>query len=67
VAELSAKQSEVIGKRLLTDAGAEIATVTDVDFDPANGAVVSLITASGPVYGRRLIGCGSYAVIIKDE
>lgn len=65
-AELAGKSSELVGKRLLTDAGAEIGTVTDVDFNPANGALVSLITSAGPVYSNRLIGCGSYAAVVTD-
>lgn len=64
-AELDAKAAELVGKRILTDAGDEAGTVSDVDFNPDNGAVVSLITSNGTVYGSRLIGCGSYAVVIN--
>ena len=66
-AKLAGKQFELIGKRLLTDAGDEIGVVEDVDFDPGNGSVVSLVTSAGPVYGSRLIGCGSYAVVVKAD
>jgi len=65
-AELAGKRAEVVGKRLLTDAGTEIGTVADVEFDPRTGQVLSLLTASGTVPGNRLIGCGSYAVIVQD-
>jgi sporulation protein YlmC with PRC-barrel domain len=65
-AELDAKSAELVGKRILTDAGDEIGTVTDVDFNPDNGAVVSLITSQDTIYGSRLVGCGSYAVIVRN-
>jgi sporulation protein YlmC with PRC-barrel domain len=65
-AELDSRAAELVGKRILTDAGDEAGTVTDVDFNPDNGAVVSLITSNGTIYGSRLVGCGSYAVIVKD-
>lgn len=64
--DLDTKSAQLLGKRLLTDAGTDIGTVDDIEFDPASGAVISLQTRNGPVYGDRLIGCGSYAVIVKD-
>lgn len=65
-ADMDTKAAELVGKRVLTDAGNENGTVTDVDFNPDNGAVISLITSHGTIYGSRLIGCGSYAVIVTD-
>lgn len=64
-AELDAKRSELVGKRVLTDAGDDIGTVSDVDFEPGSGSVIALVTQAGPVHGSRLIGCGSYAVIVR--
>ena len=64
--DLDTKAGAMLGKRLLTDAGTDIGTVDDIDFDPASGAVISLHTSNGPVYADRLIGCGSYAVIVRD-
>lgn len=66
-ADLDTKKAELVGKRLLTDAGSEVGAVDDIDFDPSSGAVVSLLTSDGPVYADRLIGCGSYAVVVKDS
>src|SRR4051812_14254229 len=63
---LGGKRAAVVGKRPLPDAGTEIGTVADVEFDPRTGQVLSLLTASGTVAGNRLIGCGSYAVIVRD-
>lgn len=65
-ASLDPKTAELVGKRVLTDAGTEIGVVTDVDFDPASGALLSLLSTDEPIHADRLIGCGSYAVIVKD-
>jgi sporulation protein YlmC with PRC-barrel domain len=64
-AELAGKQSKLLGKHILTDTGTDLGTVNDIDFDPASGALISLITANGPIYADRLINSGSYATIIK--
>lgn len=63
-AELLAADHKLIGKRALTDAGDGAGRVIDVDFDPATGAVTAVITTDGSVSGDRLIGCGSYAVVV---
>lgn len=56
---------EIIGKRVLTERGMELGPVTDVDFDPETGAVTSLITKAETIAGSRLIGLGSYAVVVS--
>lgn len=65
---LTGKDHDVIGKRVLTSAGNELGTVEDVDFDPASGAITSLLLDrsdhSGDVAGTRLVGVGSYAAIV---
>lgn len=63
--ELSVEEADVVGKRLLSDAGAELGMVDDVEFDPATGALQHLINAADRVAGDRLIGCGNYAVIVQ--
>jgi uncharacterized protein YrrD len=57
---------EVIGKRVLTERGMELGPVSDVDFDPETGAVTSLITKDETIAGSRLIGLGSYAVVVSS-
>jgi sporulation protein YlmC with PRC-barrel domain len=57
-ADLGTKNTELQGKRLLTDAGTEIGTVDDIDFDPASGVVIALRTPDGAIAGDRLNGCG---------
>lgn len=59
------KELEVVGKRVLTERGTDLGTVTDVDFDPVTGAVTTLLTTAEAIAGERLIGLGSYAVVIS--
>jgi uncharacterized protein YrrD len=56
---------EILGKRVLTERGTELGAVTDVDFDPETGAVTTLITKTETLAGERLIGLGSYAVVVS--
>ena len=64
-AGLDGSKSNLLGKRMLTDAGVELGQVDDVEFDPESGSVDYLISADDRVAGYRLIGCGSYAVIVR--
>jgi sporulation protein YlmC with PRC-barrel domain len=68
VKALSGKAHRVLGKRLLTSTGDELGKVADVDFDPQSGVVVALLLDDGSeVPGSRLVGVGSYAVVVRDE
>ncbi|MGH3906206.1 MAG: PRC-barrel domain-containing protein [Pseudonocardiaceae bacterium] len=58
------KELEILDKRVLTEHGTELGAVTDVDFDPETGAVITLITTTETIAGDRLIGLGGYAVIV---
>lgn len=58
------KDLEILGKRVLTEHGTDLGTVADVDFDPATGAVTTLITNTETISGERLIGLGGYAVVV---
>lgn len=53
-----------VAKRVLTDAGNEIGTVSDAEFDPADGTVVALFAQDGPIAAQRLRGLGSYALVV---
>ncbi|KAB7739391.1 hypothetical protein GA707_20370 [Nostocoides sp. F2B08] len=70
-AELEAlgdKARELVKKRVLTSTGDELGTVKDVDFDPATGALTAFLLDSAPdVAADRLIGVGSYAVVVRAE
>lgn len=56
---------EILGKRVLSEHGTELGTITDVDFDPETGTVTSLITKTDTIAGQRLIGLGGYAAVVS--
>ena len=64
-AELIARDCELLNKRVLTDGGTEIGKIKDIDFDPDTGHVQLLVTDRGDLPGERLVGCGSYAVVVS--
>ena len=64
---LTGKDHLVVGKRVLSDAGDELGQVSDVEFDAGSGAVTQLLLGSGEVAGKRLIGVGSWAVVVRAE
>jgi sporulation protein YlmC with PRC-barrel domain len=69
VSALAGKAHRVLGKRVLTTAGDELGKVDDVDFDQETGTVTSLLLAkggTGEVAGDRLVGIGSYAVVVRE-
>jgi uncharacterized protein YrrD len=57
---------EILGKRVLTERGMDLGTVTDVDFDPDTGSITTLITKTETIAGERLIGLGGYAAVVSD-
>lgn len=59
------KKAGVLGKRVLDDAGFELGEVAEVEFDPATGSVTTLITAKHQITGDRLLGIGTYAVVVQ--
>lgn len=64
LASLAAKAHTIVGKQVLTTAGCHIGTVADVDFEPTTGTITALLLGEQSIAGHRLIGAGSYAVII---
>lgn len=67
VTALLGKDHRLVGKRVLSTAGDELGTVTDVEFDGRSGAVTVLVLAGGEIAGVRLRGVGSYAVVVAAE
>lgn len=65
LAALMGKAGAVLGKRVLSSAGAELGAVRDVDIDTATGSVVSLILGDRTVAGDRMLGAGSFAVMVR--
>lgn len=65
IAELLDKHHKVEGRRVLTEGGDELGKVQDVEFDAESGQVTSLVLKDGDVAGARLLGVGSYAVVVR--
>jgi len=65
VKALTGKHHHVLGKRVLSTGGDELGSVADVEFDPGSGTVTALVLGSGEVAGSRLVGVGSYAVVVS--
>lgn len=66
VEALSGKHHQVVGRRVLSAAGDELGEVEDVEFDADTGRITTLLLDQGSVEGSRLVGVGSYAVVVKD-
>ena len=64
-AELNSKAHVILKKRILNTAGLQVGIVRDVDFDPADGRILGILTDDQPVDGRALLGVGSYAVVVR--
>ena len=65
VANLSGKHHQLVGKRVLSARGDDLGKVTDIDFDAGSGDIVEIRLTTDRVEGVRLIGVGSYAVVVK--
>ena len=69
VKALTGRSRAILGKRVLTSGGDELGKVHDVDFDPETGTITALVLGkggSGEVAGDRLVGIGSYAVVVRE-
>lgn len=58
---------EALGHHVLTENGTAHGTVKDIAFDDTTGQVRTLYTALGDISGDRLIGLGSYAVVVRVD
>jgi sporulation protein YlmC with PRC-barrel domain len=56
---------ELVGKRALSDMGSDLGEVSDVVFDPATGALETVVLADREEPAAALLGAGSFAVIIR--
>lgn len=62
----SGKSHGLLKKRVLTTGGDELGSVKDVGFDRENGDVTTIvIDGADDVAGERLVGIGSYAVVVR--
>ncbi|MCU1456871.1 MAG: uncharacterized protein JWL73_963 [Actinomycetia bacterium] len=55
----------MLDKRVLDDQGDELGLVQDVVFDPATGEIEAINVGREIVEGDRLLGVGSYAVVVQ--
>ena len=63
----ASKGSQPIGKTVLSELGRVLGKVEDVDFDEGSGARVGFdLGDAGSVTSDRLLGLGSYAVVVQD-
>lgn len=60
-------RSVPVGTRVLTDAGNELGTVSDGEFDPGNDTVVAVFAQDRPIDAPRLRGLGSYALVVRAD
>ncbi len=65
VARWSDKAHRVLGKRVLSVGGDELGEVSDVEFDETSGAISALMMNGGEPTPCRLVGAGSYAVVVE--
>ncbi|GAA3987563.1 hypothetical protein GCM10022384_39420 [Streptomyces marokkonensis] len=58
---------DLLGRRVLTEAGAGHGAVLDVAFDPGTGRVLAVFTSRGEVPTDRLLGLGDYALVVRAD
>jgi sporulation protein YlmC with PRC-barrel domain len=58
--------TELLGKTVITEGGVDVGTVDDIDFDAESGVLERLHVGDDDVEGSRLLGAGSYAVVISS-
>ncbi|MEV5548483.1 PRC-barrel domain-containing protein [Streptomyces sp. NPDC052309] len=56
---------DILGSRVLTEAGDERGTVVDVAFDPRTGRILRVVTTSAELPADRLLGLGGHALVIR--
>lgn len=61
------KVGAIVGKQVLDDAGFGLGDVDEVEFDPATGAVTTIITKAHQIAGERLLGIGTFAVVVTHS
>lgn len=67
LAELDDKAHRLLGKRVLSAGGDELGSVSDIDFDVGSGTLTELVMADQTVAAHRLLGVGSYAVVVAAD
>ncbi|WP_367039459.1 PRC-barrel domain-containing protein [Streptomyces sp. Je 1-332] len=60
----SRAHKRLLGKPVLTEYGEDAGTLTEVTFDPETGGIGDLYVGREQVPGSRLLGLGSYALVL---
>lgn len=63
---LGGKANTMMGKRVLSTDGDSQGEVSDVEFDGETGDISFVMVDGAPVTAERLVGVGSYAVVIRS-
>jgi sporulation protein YlmC with PRC-barrel domain len=67
LAALCDKRRSMLGKRILTERGDSVGKVKDVEFDADSGRVRAVITENEEIDGPRIVGLGTYALVIRAQ
>lgn len=59
-------KGDPISKTVFTEDGFDIGTLVDIVFDPESGAIDDLVLADDDIAGARLMGIGSFAVVVAS-
>jgi uncharacterized protein YrrD len=63
----ASKDLQVIGKLVLSTSGTALGKGEDVEVDGESGAIVAVdLGDAGTVAGDRIVGLGSYALVVTD-
>ena len=62
---LIGKEHDVLKKRVLSRGGDELGKVRDLDFDAESGELRALVVAGNEIHASRLLGVGSWAVVVE--
>jgi uncharacterized protein YrrD len=63
----ASKELQLIGKLVLSESGTALGKGEDVEVDGESGAIVAVdLGEAGTVAGDRIIGLGSYALVVAD-
>jgi sporulation protein YlmC with PRC-barrel domain len=57
---------QVLGARVLTDAGEELGRLHELQFDESTGMIEELDVQGRPVAGSELLGVGTHAVVVHE-
>jgi sporulation protein YlmC with PRC-barrel domain len=63
--ERAGRKFDLLGRTVLTEHGHDLGKVRDVEFDPEDGQVTTLLLKDSFVAGERLLGIGSFAVVVS--